>query len=163
MKPKSTAKAVKGSEDADDFDVDRASDPDESYGETVAKRKNPKRAKAAKKAYIDLGSEDDAGPVTPQQQVKVEGNSSRGKKRKAEDSSSEPDVHGKTHDSSGQAQYESVDEDDEAGEQYVAVGSRFLDFNQPTAGRDKKQSAKQVKKEAKAGEITSSYWCSESF
>ena len=145
--PTSGKTATKGKKAQNDdeeevVDVDKASDPDESYGETVARRKrNPRRAKAAGKTYRDVASDDEAVPATPQDQVMADPVvSSAVKKRKVENSSSPvpDDTPTKPRGSRKSLKYEDMSEDEGVGEQYVAVGSKFLAFNNPPAGRVKK-------------------------
>ena len=130
-------------EDGDEFDVDRASDPDESYGETRAKRSAPRRAKAVPKKYKEAASDEDSSPAgmsIPQETIRVkaelsgsspladEYGSSPLKKRKMDSSSGEIDTPTKPRQRRSALKNE-LDDNDNDGEQYVAVGSRFLDFD----------------------------------
>ena len=165
-KGKAAAKGGNANNDDDEelVDVDKASDPDESYGETVKKRKgNPRRAKGTRKTYRDVASDDEAAPTTPKDQVmadpvssspvKAGAGSAAVKKRKAGDSSSvEIDTPSKPRGGRKSLKQEFMSEDEEPGEQYVAVGSRFLAFDLPPAGHVKKEKGKQqVKGEEKHG------------
>ena len=145
-----TAKArTKGNgDDRDDgFDVDKASDPDESYGETLAKRKQPKRARSAQKSYKDEPDDEDgdeADPVTPQGGIKAENEGTSvkdesaslpSKRRKLESSPTLPETPTKPRQRRGNVKHEAESDIDNDGEQYVAVGSRFLEFDRSDLGK----------------------------